>query len=82
MLNDIEVYIEYVLTIYMGFLISSVTKETTCSAGDWFNPCIGKIPWRKNWQATPVFLPGKSYGQRSLVGYGPWGHQSQTKLSN
>ena len=29
--------------------------------------------WRRNWQPTPVFLPGKSYGQRSLVGYSPWG---------
>ena len=34
-----------------------------------FNPWVGKIPWRRKWQATPVFLPGKSHGQRSLVGY-------------
>ena len=39
-----------------------------------FNPWVGKIPWRRNWQTTPVFLPGKSHGQRSLVGYSPWGH--------
>ena len=32
-----------------------------------------KIPWRRKWQPTPVFLPGKSHGQRSLVGYSPWG---------
>ena len=32
--------------------------------------------------ATPVFLPGKSHGQRSLVGYSPWGHKNQTGLSN
>ena len=32
-----------------------------------------KIPWRKKWQPSPVFLPGKSHGQRSLVGYSPWG---------
>ena len=30
-------------------------------------------PWRKKWQPTPVILPGKSWGQRSLVGYSPWG---------
>ena len=30
-------------------------------------------PWRRKWQATPVFLPGKSHGQRSLMGYSPWG---------
>ena len=33
----------------------------------------GKIPCRKEWQPTPVFLPGKSHGQRTLVGYGPYG---------
>ena len=36
-----------------------------------FNPQVGKIPWRRKWQPTPVFLPGKSHGQRSLVGYSP-----------
>ena len=34
---------------------------------------ISKIPWRRKWQPTPVFLPGKSHGQRSLAGYCPWG---------
>ena len=32
-------------------------------------------PWRKAWQPTPVFLPGKSHAQRSLEGYSPWGHK-------
>ena len=46
-------------------------KETACQCRRCrFNdPWIGKIPWRKKWQHTPVFLPGKSYGQRSLAGY-------------
>ena len=34
-----------------------------------------EIPWRRNWQPTPVFLPGKSHGQRSLAGYSLWGHK-------
>ena len=34
-----------------------------------FNPWVGKIPWRRKWQPTPVFLPGKSHGQRNLVDY-------------
>ena len=34
---------------------------------------VGRIPWRRAWQPTPVFLPGKSQGQRSLGGYRPWG---------
>ena len=41
----------------------------------WFNPWVGKIPWRRKWQPTPVFLPGESHGQRSLMGYSPWGHK-------
>ena len=38
-------------------------------------PWVGKIPWRKKWQSTPVFLPGESHGQGSLVCYSPWGHK-------
>ena len=38
--------------------------------------------WRRKWQPTPVFLPGESLGQRSLVGYSPWGHKIQTRLSD
>ena len=39
------------------------------------NPQVGKIPWRRKWQLTPVFLPGKSHGQRSVAGYSPWGRK-------
>jgi len=37
-----------------------------------FNPWVGKIPWRREWLLTPVFLPGESHGQRSLEDYTPW----------
>ena len=40
-----------------------------------FDPWFGKIPWRRKWQPIPVLLPGKSHGQRSLVGYSPWGRK-------
>ena len=40
-----------------------------------FNPWLGKSPWRREQQPTPVFLPGESHGQRSLAGYSPWGHK-------
>ena len=40
-----------------------------------FDPWVRKIPWRREWQPTLVFLPEKSHGQRSLVGYSPWGHR-------
>ena len=40
-----------------------------------FDPSAGKIPWRRKWQLTPLFLPGQSHGQRSLVGFSPWGQK-------
>ena len=40
-----------------------------------FNPWVGKIPRRRKWQPTPVFLCGESHGQRSLAGYSPWGRK-------
>ena len=40
-----------------------------------FDPWVRKIPWRRAWQPTSVFLPGESYGQRSLEGYSPLGHK-------
>ena len=46
-------------------------KESACNAG--FDPWVGRIPWRREWQPTPVFWPEKSHGQRSLAGYCPKG---------
>ena len=40
-----------------------------------FSPWVEKIVWRRKWQPTPGFLPGKSHGQRNLVGYSPWGRK-------
>ena len=40
-----------------------------------FNSWVGKISWRREWQPTPVFLPGIFHGWRSLAGYNPWGHK-------
>ena len=49
-------------------------KESTCQCKrHGFNPWVGKIPWSRKWQPSLVFLPGKFHGQRSLVGYSPWG---------
>ena len=46
-------------------------RHKTCR----FYPWVRKIPWSRKWQLTPKFLPGKFHGQRSLVGYSPWGHK-------
>ena len=53
----------------MDFPGDSVGKESACNVGD---PWVGKIPWRRAWQPTPVFLPGESHRQKSLAGYGLW----------
>ena len=54
-------------------------KEPTCQCRrpkrHGFYPWVGKSPWRRKWQPIPVFLPGKSHGQRSLGGYSPQGHE-------
>ena len=44
-----------------------------CCSWPGFNPWVEEIPWRRERQPTPVFLPGESHRQRSLVGYSPWG---------
>ena len=51
-----------------------IVKSLQCGRPG-FNPWVGKIPWRRNWQPTPVLLPRKFQGWRSLVGYSPWGHK-------
>ena len=54
-------------------------KESACQCRRCrFDPWFRKIPWRRKWQPAPVFLPGKSHGQRSLVGYILQGHKSWT----
>ena len=50
-------------------------RHKTCGLDSW----VGKIPWKKAWQPTPVFLPGESHGQRSLVGYSPWGRKESDR---
>ena len=57
-------------------LVVVVVKESACQCRRFkrhgFSPWVGMIPWSKEWQPTPVFLPGKSHGQRNLMGYSPW----------
>ena len=61
--------------LYLGFSGGTSGKEPTGQSKRrkrlGFDPGVGKIPWRRAWQPTPVFLPGESHGQRSLVGYSP-----------
>ena len=57
----------------------AVVKCPLANAGDTRDtgsiPGLARSPWSRRWQFTPIFFPGKSHGQRSLVGYSPWGHK-------
>ena len=60
--------------LYSGFP-GGISKDPACQCRRHkrrgFNPWVGKIPWRRAWQPTPVFLPGGSHGQTGLAGHGP-----------
>ena len=59
-----------------GFPSGLVVKNPPANAGDVGSiPGLGRFPWRRNWQPIPVFLPGKSHGQRSLADYSPCGRK-------
>ena len=54
----------------------SCGKASVYNEGDLVSiPGLGRFPWRRKWQPTPVLLPGKSHGQRSLVDHSSWGHK-------
>ena len=66
----------YTFSDLWSFPGGAVVKNPPVNSGDQemrFYPWVRKIPWRRAWQPTPVFLPRKPHGQRSLVGYSPWG---------
>ena len=52
-----------------------VVKNPPAKLETWTQSSYGKMPWRRKWQLSPVFLPGESHGQRNLVGYSPWGRR-------
>jgi len=67
----------------MGFPGGASGKEPTCRCRrpkvHRFNPWVGKVPWRRSWQPTPVFLPEESHGQRNLVVHRVSKSQTQLK---
>ena len=64
------------------YLVAQVVKHLPAMWETRFDPWVGKIPWRRKWQSTPVLLPGKYHCQRSLVGYSPWGGRVRNNLSD
>ena len=74
------------LAIDKSFPGGTVVENLPANAGDsrdacGFDPWVGKIPWRRKWRPTPVFLPEESHGQKSLAVYSPWGCK-ETRLSD
>ena len=65
-----------------GSLVTQMVKSPPASWRPRFDPWDGKIPWRRVWQSTPVFLPGESCGQRSLVATVHVVMKSQTRLTD
>ena len=65
--------------VYFTYTGGASGKEPACQCRrtkrHWFSSWVGKMPWRRKWQPTPIFLPGKSHGQKSLAGYSPWGRK-------
>ena len=74
--STLETDLNSVLGLPMGFSGGASGKELTyqCRRNKrrGFDPWVWKIPWRRAWQLSPIFLPGKSHVWRSLVGYSPW----------
>ena len=67
----------FVFFLYQNSLVAQTVKNLPAMWKNLFGfyPWVGQIPWRRKWQCTPVFLPEKSHGQRSLVGYSPYVHR-------
>ena len=66
--------------------MTQVVKNPPTNVGDAGDmgliPGVERPSWSRKWQPTPVFLPGKFHGQRSLVGYSPWGHKELDKTEH
>ena len=65
--------------VYQRSLVAQTVKHLPTMRKTWVRPWVGKIRCRRKWQLTAVLLPGKSYAQRSLVGYSPWGHKESDR---
>ena len=72
-----QLSLDAILILGASLVAQMVKRLLQCGRPE-FDPWVEKIPWRRKWQPTPVLLPGKFHGWRSLVEYSSWGHKSQT----
>ena len=80
------VYLRVCSCCFTVYDIGLMYKESACQCSRYrrreFDSWVRKIPWRRKWQPNPVFLPGKSHGQRSLTGSSLWGCKELDMISN
>ena len=55
--------------------VAQMVKNSAAMRDTWVRSLVGKIPWKRAWEPTPVFFPGDFHGQRSLVSYSAWDHR-------
>ena len=71
---------------HLGFPGVTSGREPACQCRKrkrrGFDPWVGKVPWRRSWQPTAVFLLGESHRRRSLAGYSPWGHKESDRTAH
>ena len=76
---SMQVHVKHKVIQHLNFPGGSVVKNLPANAGDAGSiPGLGRSP--KEGNGNPLQLPGRSHGQRSLTGYSPWGHKSQTQF--
>ena len=71
----LSLFSDYMI-VYRALLMAQTIKNLPAMQETWVQSRVGKIRWRREWQPTPVFLPGEFHGQGSLVGYSPWGRRA------
>ena len=71
--------LEFMIGLLLVIKVAYLVKNPLQCRRPGFDPWVGKIPWRKEWRLSLVFLPGESHGQRSLMSYCPWGRKELDK---
>ena len=79
MYNPINVYIYVYIE---ASVVAQLAKNLPAMQATWVWSRVRRIPWRRKWQPTPIFLLGEVHRQRNLAGYSLWTHKSQTRLSH
>ena len=83
--GGLNIFMYFLVPMHINRVLSWLSgKESACQCErnkrHGFNPWVGKIPWRRKWQPTPIFLLGNFQGQRNLAGYSQWDHKKSEAI--